>query len=58
MAVYSNPLAGLSPWQSWNIWYVVAVDISSGISADTGEVLGLAFKAEHTITFSFEKDIC
>lgn len=33
----------------------VAVDISSGISADTGEVLGLAFKAEHTITFSFEK---
>ena len=34
---------------------VKVVDISSGISADTGEVLGVAFKADHTITFSFEK---
>ena len=33
----------------------VAVDIASGISADTGEVLGNAFRADDTITFSFGK---
>ncbi len=33
----------------------ISVDISSGISATTGEVLGCAFKADYTITFSFEK---
>lgn len=33
----------------------VAVDIASGLSADTGEVLGAAFRADDTITFSFGK---
>ncbi len=33
----------------------VAVDIASGIMADTGEVLGVAFRANDTITFSFGK---
>ncbi len=33
----------------------VAVDISSGVQADTGEILGIAFQADVTITFSFEK---
>ncbi len=33
----------------------VAVDIPSGISADTGEVLGVAFKADMTVTFAFGK---
>lgn len=33
----------------------IALDISSGISADNGEVLGCAFAAEDTITFSFGK---
>jgi NAD(P)H-hydrate epimerase len=33
----------------------VAVDIASGVSADSGEVLGIAFAAEETYTFSFAK---
>lgn len=33
----------------------VSVDIPSGIAADDGQVLGCAFKAHYTITFSFEK---
>jgi ADP-dependent NAD(P)H-hydrate dehydratase / NAD(P)H-hydrate epimerase len=34
---------------------VYAVDLPSGISADTGKVLGTAVKADVTITFSFYK---
>lgn len=34
---------------------VVAVDIPSGISADSGEVLGCAVRADVTVTFAFEK---
>lgn len=33
----------------------LAVDIPSGINADTGEVMGVAFKADVTITFSCYK---
>lgn len=33
----------------------IAVDIPSGISADTGEILGMAFKANLTISFGFGK---
>lgn len=33
----------------------VAVDIPSGISADTGEILGLCFKADITVSFAFGK---
>lgn len=33
----------------------VAVDIPSGICADTGKVLGVAFRAEKTVTFGFQK---
>lgn len=33
----------------------IAVDISSGISADTGQVLGIAFCADLTVTFGFAK---
>lgn len=33
----------------------VAVDIPSGISADTGEVLGVAVRADLTVTFAFRK---
>lgn len=34
---------------------VWAVDIASGISADTGEVLGEAVKADKTVTFGWKK---
>jgi NAD(P)H-hydrate epimerase len=33
----------------------IAVDIASGVSADSGEVLGTACKADETYTFSFAK---
>lgn len=33
----------------------IAVDISSGISADNGAILGAAFRADLTITFAYEK---
>lgn len=32
-----------------------AVDIPSGISADNGEILGISFKADYTVTFQAEK---
>ncbi len=35
--------------------YKVAVDIPSGISADNGRVLGIAFRADITVTFGFAK---
>ena len=33
----------------------IAVDIPSGIDADDGSVLGVAFRADLTVTFSYEK---
>ncbi|MCC6749565.1 MAG: NAD(P)H-hydrate dehydratase [Deltaproteobacteria bacterium] len=33
----------------------VAVDIPSGLDADTGAVLGVAFAADHTVTFGYPK---
>jgi ADP-dependent NAD(P)H-hydrate dehydratase / NAD(P)H-hydrate epimerase len=33
----------------------VAVDIPSGLNADTGLVMGLAFNADHTVTFGYPK---
>ncbi len=35
--------------------YKIAVDVPSGICANTGRVLGCAFKADCTVTFAFEK---
>ena len=35
--------------------YKVAVDTPSGISSDTGEILGCAFKADLTVTFAYAK---
>lgn len=33
----------------------VAVDIPSGLHADSGQILGLAFTADHTVTFGYPK---
>lgn len=35
--------------------YKIAVDIASGVSADSGQVLGIAFCADLTVTFGFAK---
>ncbi len=35
--------------------FVVSVDISSGVSADTGEVFGEAVRSDATVTFNFKK---
>lgn len=34
---------------------ILAVDIPSGVSADTGQILGTAIKADITVTFAFAK---
>ena len=36
-------------------WPVVAVDIPSGLSADTGKILGCSIKADLTVTFGLAK---
>ncbi len=33
----------------------VAVDIPSGVNTDSGKIMGVAFKADHTVTFGFAK---
>ena len=33
----------------------IAVDIPSGLNADNGKVLGIAFSADHTVTFAYPK---
>lgn len=35
--------------------FKIALDIPSGVSADNGAVLGIAFRADKTITFAFDK---
>jgi NAD(P)H-hydrate epimerase len=40
---------------AWPEVYTVAVDLPSGLHADTGEVLGSCIKADVTVTFSFPK---
>ncbi|OCG03964.1 bifunctional ADP-dependent NAD(P)H-hydrate dehydratase/NAD(P)H-hydrate epimerase [Gilliamella sp. wkB112] len=34
---------------------VLSIDIPSGISADTGKILGIAVKAKQTVTFAYKK---
>ena len=40
---------------STNHPYTIAVDIPSGISSDTGNILGVAIEADETITFAYNK---
>lgn len=47
-AVDARSLMELAQW-------TVSVDIPSGVSADTGEIMGLAVKADVTVTFSLAK---
>ena len=34
---------------------IIAVDIPSGISADNGQIMGIAVKADYTVTFGYNK---
>jgi len=49
--IYSEILSRVNKTKA----YKVAVDIPSGIHADTGLVMGNAFRADETITFAFKK---
>lgn len=42
-------------WINCQSSIVVSVDIPSGISADTGKVLGCAVEADYTVTFGYKK---
>lgn len=48
---YCKIIQRMNRLQAWK----VAVDIPSGIHTDTGEVMGIAFQADMTVTFAFEK---
>ncbi len=41
--------------QEWPGGYTVAVDVPSGLNADTGEICGCCVKADVTVTFQFPK---
>jgi hydroxyethylthiazole kinase-like uncharacterized protein yjeF len=41
----------LNAWQARTARPVLAIDIPSGLTADTGQVLGTAVRATHTLTF-------
>ena len=49
--VYRDLILQMNRMPAWKM----AVDISSGISADDGAVLGCAFRADLTVTFGFAK---
>lgn len=52
---YAALIGKMNQAKAWK----VAVDIPSGICADSGEVLGCAFQADETVTFGFlKKGLC
>lgn len=55
----SRPVEGryadLIEWINHQDAKVISVDIPSGISADTGKVLGTAVRADFTVTFAYRK---
>jgi hydroxyethylthiazole kinase-like uncharacterized protein yjeF len=46
------PRAAIDAWPSG---YTIAVDLPSGLNADTGEVCGACIRADKTVTFQFPK---
>ena len=48
---YKDVIAALNQIDAWK----VAVDIPSGVNGDTGAELGIAFRADLTVTFAFRK---
>lgn len=46
--------SGISEMGSDNI-FIFSIDVPSGISADSGRIMNIAVKADHTITFGFMK---
>lgn len=55
----SRPVEGsyaqVIEWINQQAAFTVAVDIPSGISADTGHILGCAVRADLTVTFAYRK---
>ena len=49
--IYGEVIRNLSHYQG----KILSVDIPSGISADTGQILGCAVHADLTVTFAFLK---
>ncbi len=47
--------AKLIDWINQSRAFVAAVDIPSGVSADTGKILGTAVRADLTVTFAYRK---
>ena len=50
-----TPFAAAVDWMNESRAAVVAADIASGLSADTGAVLGRAVRADRTVTFTLPK---
>ncbi len=50
-----EPYFELIEWMNRQPSQIVAVDIPSGVSADTGQVLGTAVRAGLTVTFAYRK---
>lgn len=48
---YKECIEQMNAWKGCKI----AIDIPSGVSADNGAILGLAFEADYTVTFAFDK---
>jgi hydroxyethylthiazole kinase-like uncharacterized protein yjeF len=41
--------------EAWPTVHTIAIDLPSGLNADTGEICGCCIQADHTVTFQFAK---
>jgi NAD(P)H-hydrate epimerase len=57
-SVVREPLASLIEAINTSPAWIVAADVPSGLDADTGQVLGTAVKAHHTVSFGLAKEGC